>query len=78
MKTNLAIFAIGFATLITLLALVSYASESSLRAVQAGEVKLVCLMKDGERVIPPEMVTGLLDDTWLFKNGYAKRCRIIK
>jgi len=49
-----------------------------LAQVQSGEVELVCLMKDGERVIEPEMVTGLLDDTWVFKNGSAKRCRIIK
>lgn len=49
-----------------------------LAQVQSGEVELVCLMKDGERVIEPEMVTGFLDGTWLFKNGSAKRCRIIK
>ena len=49
-----------------------------LEKVQSGEVELVCLLKDGERVIPPEMVTGLLDNTWVFKNGSAKRCRIIK
>lgn len=53
-----------------------YALDADLRAVQRGEVKLVCLMKDGERVIEPEMVTGLIEDTWLFKNGSAKRCRI--
>lgn len=74
MKTNLAIFA----TVITLLTLVDYSMDSNLRAVQSGEVKLACLMRDGERVIPPEMVTGVLDDTWVFENGYAKRCRIIK
>lgn len=55
---------------------ISYALDADLRAVQRGEVKLVCLMKDGERVIEPEMVTGLIEDTWLFKNGSAKRCRI--
>lgn len=74
MKTNLAIFAV----MIALLALVSYAFEDNLRAVQAGEVELVCWMKDGERVIDPDMVIGFIDDTWLFKNGSARRCRIIK
>lgn len=76
MKTNLAIFAV--AVIIALLALVDYSMDSSLRAVQAGEVELVCWMKDGERVIEPDMVIGFIDDTWLFKNGQAKRCRIIK
>lgn len=57
---------------------ISYALDADLRAVQRGEVKLVCLMKDGERVIEPEMVTGLIEDTWIFDNGYAKNCKVIK
>ena len=57
---------------------VDYCFSADLRAVQSGEVELICLMKDGRRTIAPEMVTGLLDDTWLFKNGHAsaRSCQI--
>ena len=57
---------------------ISYALDADLRAVQRGEVKLVCTFKDGERVIEPEMVTGLIDGVWVFSNGYARNCEIIK
>lgn len=57
---------------------ISYALDADLRAVQRGELTLVCEMKDGERVIDPEMVTGLLDGVWVFKNGYARNCKVIK
>lgn len=57
---------------------VNYWFTADLRAVQSGEVQLICLMKDGRRTIAPEMVTGFIDDTWLFKNGYAsvRSCQI--
>ena len=70
--------AIVIAIILGLLHYLNKPERDRLAKVQSGEVELVCLMKDGERVIPPEMVTGLLDDTWVFKNGSAKRCRIIK
>lgn len=60
------------------IAAISYAFDADLRAVQRGEVKLVCVMKEGERVIEPARVTGFIDDTWIFDNGYAKNCKVIK
>lgn len=75
---QIALAAIVIAIIFGLLHYLNEPERDRLAKVQSGEVELVCLLKDGERVIPPEMVTGLLDDTWVFKNGSAKRCRIIK
>ena len=57
---------------------INYAASGELRAVQAGEVKLVCVMKDGERVIDPDKVVDLVDGTWVFTSGSAKNCEVIK
>ena len=74
---KLYLLAFGFALVAGLYA-VNYCFSADLRAVQSGEVKLICLMKDGRRTIAPEMVTGQLDGTWLFKNGHAsvRSCQI--
>ena len=60
------------------LALLNHILSSELRAVQAGEVTLVCAMKDEERTIAPSQVTGLMDGVWLFENGHARNCEVIK
>ena len=74
---KLYLLALGFAIVAGLYA-VNYWLSADLRAVQSGEVELICLMKDGLRTIAPEMVTGQLDGTWLFKNGHAsvRNCQI--
>ena len=60
-------------------AAINYADSSHLRAVQSGEAELVCVMKDGERVIDGSKVTGHIDGKWTFDDGgYAGNCRIIK
>lgn len=74
---RLGIFLVGVAMAVAITA-INYAFDADLRAVQRGELALVCEMKDGERVIDPEMVTGYVDDTWIFDNGYAKNCKVIK
>lgn len=68
---------LGFA-LATGFAAINYAASGELRAVQAGEVTLVCVMKDEARTIAPSQVTGLMDDTWIFSNGHAKNCEVVK
>ena len=58
---------------------VNYGFSADLRAVQSGELTLVCFMKDGERTIEPNKVTGLMDGVWLFENnGHARNCKVIK
>lgn len=58
---------------------VNYCLSADLRAVQSGESELVCVMKDGERVIDGSKVTGRIDGKWTFEDGgYAGNCRIIK
>ena len=47
---------------------------ADLRAVQSGELTLVCVMKDEARTIAPSQVTGLMDGVWLFENGHARNC----
>lgn len=60
-------------------AAINYHASGELRAVQSGEVELVCVMKDGERVIDGGKVTGRIDGKWTFDDGgYAGNCRIVK
>ena len=59
-------------------AAINYAASGDLRAVQSGDVKLVCVMKDGERAIAPSQVAGLIDGVWLISNGHAKQCEVIR
>lgn len=67
-----AAIAFGFAA-------INYAASGDLRAVQAGEVELVCDMRDDEaRKIAPSQVTGLMDGVWLFDNGHSRNCEVIK
>ena len=56
----------------------NHSLNSELYAVQAGELTLRCVMKDGERVIDPDKVVDLVDGVWLFDNGHAKNCAVIK
>lgn len=60
-------------------AAINYAASGDLRAVQAGEVALVCVMKDGERTIDGSKVTGRIDGKWIFEGGgFAGNCKLIK
>ena len=59
-------------------AAINYAASGELRAVQSGEVELVCVINDEARTIAPNQVTGLMDGVWLFSNGHAKNCEVIK
>jgi len=70
-------FTLGFA-LAAGLAAINYAASGELRAVQSGEVALVCVMKDEARTISPSQVTGLMDGVWLFDNGHARNCEVVK
>jgi hypothetical protein len=47
-----------------------------LSQVQKGEVELVCDFANGSRVVAPEKVTGLIEETWIFTNGSARSCRV--
>ncbi len=53
-------------------------SDYTLEQAQAGVITLQCHMKDGVRTINPNLIDGLMDGVWLFKNGHAKNCAIIK
>ena len=60
-------------------AAINYAASSDLRAVQSGELTLVCVMKDGDRVIDGSKVTGRIDGKWTFDGGgYAGNCKTIE
>ena len=74
---KLCLLALGFAIAAGLYA-VNYYLSADLRKVQSGEVTLVCVMKDEARTIAPSQVTGLMDGLWLFENGHAKNCAVIK
>ena len=68
---------VGVAMVVAITA-INYIFDANLRAVQRGELTLVCTFKDGERSIDPARVTGFIDDTWIFDNGYAKNCKVIR
>lgn len=53
-------------------------SDNTLEQAQAGVITLQCHMKDGVRVIDPGKVVGLVDGVWVFENGSAKSCEVIK
>ena len=75
---KLYLLTLGFA-LAAGFAAINYAASGDLRAVQSGEVELVCVMKDGDRVIDKSTVTGQIGSKWTFEDGgYAGNCRIIK
>lgn len=56
----------------------NHSLNSELYAVQAGEAKLVCDMRDGRRVIDPVKVVDLVDGVWVFTSGSARNCRVIE
>lgn len=57
----------------------NHSLNSELYAVQAGELTLVCVMKDGRRVIDPDKVVDLVDGVWVFSDeGHARNCEVIK
>lgn len=53
-------------------------SDDTLEQAQAGAITLQCHMQDGVRTIAPNQVVGLLDGVWLFENGHARNCEVIK
>ena len=74
MNKVIALIAIVFS-----MAWLNHSLSSELRAVQSGEFALVCVMKDGERVIDGSKVTGQIGGKWTFDDGgYAGNCRIIE
>lgn len=69
---------IAFIVIICSAAWLNHSLSSELYAVQAGELTLVCVMKDGERAIDPDKVVDLVDGVWVFENGHARNCKVIK
>lgn len=59
-------------------AAINYAASGDLRAVKSGEVELRCVINDEARTIKPDQVTGLMDGVWVFDNGHARNCEVIK
>lgn len=54
------------------------ADARQVRSVQDGSVVLRCHFGDGMRDVPADRVTGLMDGVWLFSNGHARNCAVIK
>lgn len=75
--SKLYLFALGFAVAAGFAA-INHSLNSELYSVQAGELTLVCVMKDGARTIAPNQVVGLQDGVWIFEKGHARNCEVIK
>lgn len=46
--------------------------------IRASEYELYCIFEDGERRIEPELVVDFDDGVFLFINGEASNCRVVK
>lgn len=76
MKMYEVLTVIGF---IALLVILIYISKWELRAVQKGDSELWCHLHTGYKKIEPDMVEGLHPNgKWLFKNGSARSCEVVK
>ena len=69
---------IALIAIVCSMAWLNHSLSSELYAVQSGELTLVCVINDEARTIAPSQVTGLMDGVWLFENGHASNCEVIK
>nr|DAX81657.1 MAG TPA: protein of unknown function (DUF883) [Bacteriophage sp.] len=62
-----------------LLALILPKNETLVK-LQSGEYKLECMFEDGWREVPKEKIVDTDDEKggWIFTNGYARTCKVIK
>ena len=66
-------------TLLSVLLWFNHQDNERLVKLQSGEYTLVCLFKDGERVVQPSQIVDVVDSHhFVFKNGSATNCHIIK
>lgn len=58
----------------------SSANDDTLQKLQSGEYKLECMFSDGWKDIPKDKIVGIDDEKgyFLFTNGYARTCKVIK
>lgn len=77
-KTDrLAVWAL-VALLFTLGAYIAHQDHMTVKDAQTGNRTLTCVFADGERVVPPHLIKGNIDGTWIFANGSAKNCKLTK
>lgn len=76
MKTHL--FAALAVAGITLAACNLVEDHELLAGVQSGELELHCEFATGRRQINPAKVVDFKDGRWLFTNGSAKNCEVVK
>ena len=62
-----------------LLALILPKNETLVK-LQSGEYKLECMFEGGWREVPKEKIVDIDDEKggWIFTNGYARTCKVIK
>ena len=69
---------IALIAIVCSMAWLNHSLSGELRAVQSGELELRCVINDESRTIAPNQVTGLMDGVWLFSNGHARNCEVVK
>ena len=69
---------IALIAIVCSMAWLNHSLSSELHAVQSGELTLVCVMKDEARTIAPSQVVDQMDGVWLFDNGHARNCEVVK
>ena len=62
--------------LVLALILIIAENHNNYNKILSGERILVCFIDNEYKTIPPDMIEGKVDDVWLFKNGYARNCKV--
>jgi len=65
-------------TAVCFLTLLSACKPAALEEVLSGEAQLYCHLPEGWKQINKERVVDIVDGTWIFDNGQAKACKLIK
>ena len=65
-----------FALLIGLMFFLHNIDKQILSDLREGRTTLHCNIDGYEKQIPPEMIVGKHNDTFIFTNGYSKTCKI--
>ena len=69
---------IALIAIVCSMAWLNHSLSSELRAVQSGELELRCVINDESRTIAPSQVVDQMDGVWLFDNGHARNCEVVK
>lgn len=80
MKKDYMIILVVSLSAISMLLFLTYQNKLEVTKVINGEYQLYCHLKGSNyfELVNPALVVDRYDDTWVFVNGSAKNCKLIK